>query len=46
MFESVVTATDRFPVEQMDTFPQGTNPAIMNDPPQAMGAQCQILKDK
>ena len=38
MFESVVTATDRFPVEQMDTFPQGTNPAIMNDPPQAMDA--------
>jgi len=38
MFESVVTATDRFPVEQMDTFPQGTNPAIMNDPPQPMGA--------
>ena len=37
MFESVVTATDRFPVEQMDTFPQGTNPAIMNDPPQPMG---------
>jgi len=31
-------STDRFPVEQMDTFPQGTNPAIMNDPPQAMGA--------
>ena len=38
MFKSVVTATDRFPVEQMDTFPQGTNPAIMNDPPQPMGA--------
>jgi len=32
MFESVVMATDRFPVEQMDTFPQGTNPAIMKQP--------------
>ena len=29
MFQSVVGATDRFPVEQMDTFPQGTNPDIM-----------------
>jgi len=32
MFESVVMATDRFPVEQMDTFPQGTNPDIMKQP--------------
>ena len=24
--------TDRFPVEQMDTFPQGTNPDIMKQP--------------
>jgi len=31
MFTSVVGATDRFPVEQMDTFPQGTNPDIMKD---------------
>ena len=36
MFEAVVGATDRFPVEQMDTFPQGTNPDIMKDP--SMGA--------
>ena len=32
MFEAVVGATDRFPVEQMDTFPQGTNPDIMKQP--------------
>ena len=33
MFEEVVGATDRFPVEQMDTFPRGgTNPDIMNNP--------------
>ena len=32
MFQSVVGATDRFPVEQMDTFPQGTNPDIMKQP--------------
>jgi len=32
MFTSVVGATDRFPVEQMDTFPQGTNPDIMKKP--------------
>ena len=33
MFEQVVGATDRFPVEQMDTFPRGgTNPDIMNNP--------------
>ena len=32
MFEAVVGATDRFPVEQINTFPQGTNPDIMNDP--------------
>ena len=32
MFTSVVGATDRFPVEQMDTFPQGTNPDIMKQP--------------
>ena len=32
MFQSVVGATDRFPVEQMDTFPQGTNPDIMRQP--------------
>jgi len=32
MFEAVVGATDRFPVEQMDTFPQGTNPDIMKAP--------------
>ena len=38
MFQSVVGATDRFPVEQMDTFPQGTNPAIMKQPAQGMGA--------
>ncbi len=36
MFEAVVGATDRFPVEQMDSFPQGTNPDIMKDP--SMGA--------
>jgi len=30
MFEAVVGATDRFPVEQMNSFPQGnTNPDIM-----------------
>jgi len=41
MFQSVVGATDRFPVEQMDTFPQGTNPDIMKQPmapAQGMGA--------
>ena len=38
MFQSVVGATDRFPVEQMDTFPQGTNPDIMNDPPTPMAS--------
>ena len=27
MFESVVTATDRFPVEQMDTFPTRYKPS-------------------
>ena len=32
MFEAVVGATDRFPVEQMDSFPQGTNPDIMKQP--------------
>jgi len=33
MLESVVMATDRFPTEQMATFPQGnTNPDIMKDP--------------
>jgi hypothetical protein len=37
MFEAVVGATDRFPVEQMDTFPQGTNPDIMKDPSMGMG---------
>ena len=32
MFEAVVGATDRFPVEQMDSFPQGgTNPDLMRD---------------
>ena len=36
MFQSVVGATDRFPVEQMDTFPQGTNPDIMKQPAQRM----------
>ena len=37
MFEAVVGATDRFPVEQMNSFPQGnTNPDIMKDP--SMGA--------
>jgi hypothetical protein len=37
MFEAVVGATDRFPVEQMSSFPQGnTNPDIMKDP--SMGA--------
>ena len=37
MFEAVVGATDRFPVEQMDSFPQGgTNPDLMKDP--SMGA--------
>jgi len=35
MFTSVVGATDRFPVEQMDTFPQGTNPDIMKKPDMA-----------
>jgi len=29
MFEAVVGATDSFPTEQMDSFPQGTNPDIM-----------------
>jgi len=34
---SVVGARDRFPTEQMATFPQGnTNPDIMKDPPQGM----------
>ena len=28
---------DRFPVEQMDTFPQGTNPDIMKQPDMGMG---------
>ena len=37
MFQSVVGATDRFPVEQMDTFPQGTNPDIMRQPAKGMG---------
>jgi len=32
MFEAVVGATDRFPTEQMDSFPQGTNPDIMKQP--------------
>ena len=33
MFEAVVGATDRFPVEQMDSFPQGgTNPDLMKQP--------------
>ena len=32
MFEAVVGATDRFPVEQINTFPQGTNPDLMKDP--------------
>ena len=37
MFEAVVGAADRFPVEQMDTFPQGgTNPDIMKQPSQGM----------
>ena len=37
MFEAVVGATDRFPIEQMDSFPQGnTNPDLMKDP--SMGA--------
>ena len=32
MFESVVGATERFPTEQMDSFPQGgTNPDLMRD---------------
>jgi len=38
MFTSVVGETARFPVEQMATFPQGTNPDIMKAPPQGMGA--------
>ena len=37
MFEAVVGATDRFPTEQMDSFPQGgTNPDLMKQP--TMGA--------
>ena len=37
MFEAVVGATDRFPVEQMDSFPQGgTNPDLMRDTGAAM----------
>ena len=32
MFEAVVGATDSFPTEQMDSFPQGTNPDIMKAP--------------
>ena len=32
MFEAVVGATDSFPTEQMDSFPQGTNPDIMKQP--------------
>ena len=32
ILESNVTARDRFPVEQLDSFPQGTNPDIMNNP--------------
>jgi len=33
---SVVGERDRFPVEQMATFPQGTNPDIMKAPAQGM----------
>ena len=48
MFEAVVGATNRFPVEQMDTFPQGgTNPDIMKDPvpmPQATPFQLDAEK--
>ena len=36
MFTSVVGETARFPVEQMATFPQGTNPDIMKAPAQGM----------
>ena len=37
MFESVVGATERFPIEQMDSFPQGgTNPDLMRDTGTAM----------
>jgi len=36
MFTAVVGEIDRFPVEQMATFPQGTNPDIMKAPPQGM----------
>ena len=48
MFEAVVGATDRFPVEQMDSFPQGnTNPDLMKDP--SMGAvsdsEMQMVQD-
>ena len=58
MFEAVVGATDRFPVEQMDTFPQGTNPDIMKGSAMGMGAnvtkkrmrlameQCHLTPDK
>ena len=38
MFTSVVGETARFPVEQMATFPQGTNPDIMKDPSSAVRA--------
>ena len=39
MLQSVVMATDRFPTEQMGTFPQGnTNPDIMKDPSSAVRA--------
>jgi len=38
MFEAVVGATDSFPTEQMDSFPQGTNPDIMKKPDMGMGA--------
>ena len=46
MFESVVMATDRFPVEQMDTFPQGTNPAIMKQPDMDAMSGAEMMQPK
>ena len=36
MFEEVVGATDKFPTDQMDSFPRGTNPDMGEMPPVPM----------
>jgi len=46
MFEAVVGATDSFPTEQMDSFPQGTNPDIMKQPDMGMGAMSDAEMDR